>query len=77
MITGWRSPGAVARHRGADGYARDDQYTAHATLANIQCRGCGVPIRVLSLGDTCDQCSRWETAQRLILRANRLLGAGR
>ncbi len=41
--------------------------------AGLCCRGWGVPIRVLRLGDACDQCSRWEIAQRLILRANQLL----
>lgn len=77
MISGWSTPGAIARHRGADGYARDDQYTAHPILAVTQCRGCGIAIRALSLGDMCEQCWRWGTAQRLIARANRMLEGAR
>lgn len=41
--------------------------------AGLRCRGCGVPVRLGSLGDICEQCWRWNTAQRLILRACQLL----
>jgi len=44
----------------------------------IDCRSCGIPIPLLSFeGDLCTKCFKWETAQRLILRANRLLEVGR